>query len=128
MEAMHGSPRLLPGIAPLAGLRRFSFLLGAIIAMIGTAAAGDGWDGTWHGGFDNGGDGVQVVMIGPQVMGFYFHGDYLDTDTGTATADGAVTFHWDGGEGTLSRDGGTRRLTIHETGKSGRVIPLERDN
>ena len=129
---MHGQRRV-SGIALLARLRRPLLVLGAIFAMTSAvASAGDGWDGTWHGGFDNdgngGGDGVQIVMIGPQVMGFYFHGDYLDTDAGTASSDGAVTFHWDGGEGTLAEDGGKRQLTIHETGKPDHVIPLERDN
>jgi hypothetical protein len=112
----------------LAALRRVPLVLSALVAMTAAAAAGDGWDGTWHGGFDNDGDGVQIIMIGPQVTGFYYHGDYLDTDTGTAAADGAVTFHWDSGEGTLADDGGKRRLTVHETGKADRVIPLERDN
>jgi hypothetical protein len=109
-------------------LRRLSLVFGATLALAGAAAAGEGWDGTWHGGFDNDGDGVQIVMIGPQVNGFYFHGDYLDTDTGTAAANGTITFHWDGGEGTLADDGGKRQLTIHETGKADRVIPLEHDN
>jgi hypothetical protein len=112
----------------IGALRRVSLVMSATLAIAGAAAAGEGWDGTWHGGFDNDGDGVQIIMIGPQVTGFYFHGDYLDTDTGTATPDGTVTFHWDGGEGTLADDGGKHRLTVHETGKADRVIPLERDN
>lgn len=122
----------LPGIAVLTRLRRLPLVLVTILAVTGGAAAGSGWDGTWHGGFDSSGDGgsdgVQIVMIGPQVTGFYFHGDYLDTDDGTVGADGSVTFHWDGGEGTLADDGGKARLTIHETGKPDRVIPLSKDD
>jgi hypothetical protein len=120
--------RRLSRTALVGALRRASVVIGATLAITGWAAAGDGWDGSWHGGFDHGGDGVQIDMIGSRVTGFYFHFDYLDTDSGAAAADGTVTFHWDGGEGTLADDGGKRRLTIHETGKAERVIPLERDN
>ena len=120
--------RRVSRIARVARPRRLWLVLAVVMATTSLAAAGDGWDGTWHGGFDNDGDGVQVVMIGPQVTAFYFHGDYLDTDAGTAAADGAITFHWDGGEGTLAADGGKRRLSVHETGKPDRVITLERDN
>ena len=122
---MHGRSRL--SWIGLLGRLGLSLVLGAVMAMTGAAAAGDGWDATWHGGFDNGGDGVQVIVTGGQVLGFYFHGDYIDTDDGTPSPDGAITFHWDGGAGTLSDDGGKHRLTVRETGKPDRVIPLERD-
>lgn len=124
---MHGQ-RGHSGIALLARPGRLRLMFAAVVAMTSVAAAGDGWDGTWHGGFDNGGDGVQLVMIGPQLTAFYFHGDYLDTDDGVAGTGGAITFHWDGGEGTLTDDGGKRRLTLRETGKPDRVIELKRDN
>ena len=127
--------RRLPRIALLARLRRLAVVLGAIIAMTTAGTAGTGWDGTWHGGFDShgngdgdgGGDGVQLIITGGEVLGFYYNGEYLDTDTGTAAADGSITFHWAGGEGTLADTAGKRQLAIHEKGKSDRVIPLERD-
>jgi hypothetical protein len=101
---------------------------GAWLVLAVTAAnAGGGWDATWHGGFDNGGDGVQVVIAGGHVIGFYYHGDYLDTDDGVEEAGGSIRFHWSGGEGVLSNSGGKRQLAIHEPGRADRVIPLSED-
>src|SRR5665213_3368758 len=116
------------------GRKRWVYLSGdcflAAVLGLATAAAataGTDWDATWHGGFDNGGDGVQVIVTGGQVLGFYFHGDYIDSDTGTPAAGGAIAFHWDGGEGKLSEVGGQHQLAIHETGQPDRVILLTRD-
>ena len=111
------------------GLSVRGLFLAAVLGLATAAAAtaGTDWDATWHGGFDNGGDGVQVIVTGGQVLGFYFHGDYIDSDTGTPAAGGAIAFHWDGGEGKLSEVGGQHQLAIHETGQPDRVILLTRD-
>jgi hypothetical protein len=126
--------RLSQELAHLSRRRVLPLLLAlpVTIALTGASMAGSDWDGTWHGGFDsdgNGaGDGVQLIVTGGKVLGFYYHGDYLDTDDGTTAADGAITFHWEGGEGRLSATGGGRQLSIHETGTADRTISLERDN
>jgi hypothetical protein len=104
-----------------------AFALAAALAVAGAAHAGD-WDATWAGGFEDGGDGVQVIVLGDQVLGFFYSGDYLDlSDPGSLAADGTITFRWDGGEGTLAGTGDDRTLTIRSAGKPDRVIALKRD-
>ncbi len=107
---------------------RRTLLALAMALSIASVAAADDWDATWAGGFDDGGDGVQIIVLGDQVLGFFYDGDYLDlSDAGSLAADGTITFRWDGGEGTLAGTGDERTLTIRAPGKSDRVIPLKRD-
>jgi hypothetical protein len=86
------------------------------------------WDATWVGGFDNGGDGVQVIVAGDAVVGFFLGGDYVDvSETAAIAADGSLTFTWDGGTATLGgRDDG-RTLTIHAKGVADRVVKVTED-
>jgi hypothetical protein len=102
-------------------------ILAAAVAAASPAMAAD-WDATWFGGFDNGGDGVQLIVAGESVVGFFFHGDYVDlTDPGTLADDGTLTFKWDGGQATLAAEGNGQSLAVREAGKADRVIPLEKD-
>ncbi|HVY20053.1 MAG TPA: hypothetical protein VHA70_08215 [Bauldia sp.] len=104
-----------------------AYILAAAVAAASPALAAD-WDATWAGGFDNGGDGVQVIVAGETVVGFFFGGDYVDlTDDGAVAADGSLTFKWDGGEATLAAVGGRQTLTIRAAGAPERVIDVKRD-
>jgi hypothetical protein len=108
-------------------MRRTALALAMVLTFAGAASADD-WDATWAGGFDDGGDGVQIIVLGDQVLGFFYGGDYVDlSDAGSLAADGTITFRWDGGEGTLSGGGESRRVTIRSSGKPDRIIDLKRD-
>lgn len=105
------------------------------VTLLGTSAAfadpdvEHPWDATWAGGFDDGGDGVQVIVAGNDVIGLFFHGDYVEvSETEPLGADGSLSFTWDGGTGTLSGSGADRSLVIHETGAADRTIELTEDH
>jgi hypothetical protein len=105
-----------------------AFILAAALAASMVPASAADWDATWAGGFDNGGEGVQLIVTGETVVGFFFGGDYIDlTDPGTLADDGTLTFKWDGGEATLAAAGNGQSLTIRESGKPERVIDMKRD-
>ena len=94
------------------------------------ASADDGhpWDATWFGGFGGSDQGVQVIVAGDEVVGFFSDGDYVDvTASEPIAADGSLTFKWDGGEATLSAKGSKRLITIRETGATPKVIDLRQD-
>lgn len=79
--------------------------------------AGHPWDASWAGGFEDGGDGVQLIVAGNEVIGFFYHGDYLDvTRSEPLAADGSLSFAWARGKATLREEGGQRTITIHEDG------------
>jgi len=110
--------------------RVLGVLIGAMLA-IGTPALGDvshPWDATWAGGFDNGADGVQIIIASDEVIGFFFHGDYIDVASQPIAADGSLAFTWDGGSGKLIAKGEQHRLAIHEKGAADRVIELKQDH
>jgi hypothetical protein len=71
------------------------------------ASAADSWDGTWVGGFQNGGNGVQLIFVGNELIGFFFNGDYLDVRSSYSKTDGVVMLTWQRGQATLTRDGAT---------------------
>jgi hypothetical protein len=107
-----------------------SLAVAAILSVATVARADDAhpWDATWAGGFDNGGDGVQVIVAGDAVIGFFLGADYVDvSDSAPIAADGSLTFTWDGGSATLAVDGDKHTLTIHQAGAADRVIDLTRD-
>ena len=109
-------------------------ILGAVVAaalaFAAPASADDAhpWDATWFGGFGTNAEGVQIIVAGDDVIGFFFAGDYVDVSaSGPVAADGSLTFTWDDGTATLSAKGGDHTLTIHQAGKADRTIPLKRD-
>jgi hypothetical protein len=105
-----------------------AFILAAAVAAASPAVAAD-WEATWAGGFENGNAaGVQVIVVGDTVIGFFVGGDYVDvTATDPVAADGSLSFTWDGGTATLAADGDKRRLTIRVAGQPDRVIEVKRD-
>jgi hypothetical protein len=108
-------------------MRRIALALAMALTIAGAAIADD-WDATWAGGFENGGDGVQVIVLGGQVLGFFYGGDYVDLDDpGSLAADGTITFRWDGSTGVLANGPDGHTLTIRVSGKPDRVIALKRD-
>jgi hypothetical protein len=108
----------------------FGVLIAAVLAIGMPASAKDfhPWDATWAGGFDNGGDGVQIIIAGDEVIGFFFHGDYIDVASQPVAADGSLTFTWEGGAGKLTAKGDQHRLAIHEEGAADRAIELKQDH
>lgn len=85
------------------------------------------WDSSWAGGFEDGGDGVQLIVAGNEVIGFYYHGDYIDvTQNETLAADGSLSFAWARGTATLRVNGEERTITLHENGVAvDKVIKLQ---
>ena len=84
------------------------------------------WDATWVGDWDSPDDnGVQVIVAGDQVVGFFIHGDYVDPDSiSPPGADGSLAFTWAKGKATLKIDGDTRELVVDENGQAERVVTL----
>lgn len=84
------------------------------------------WDASWVGGWEAGGDGVQLIVAGNQVIGFFYHGDYVEvTQTATLAADGSLSFAWTHGKATLRVDGEERTIAISEDGAADKVIKLQ---
>ena len=106
-------------------------MIAAALALAAPALADDAthpWDASWYGGFGGNAEGVQIIVAGDEVIGFFFNGDYADvSETDPLAADGSLTFKWDGGTATLSGTGSNRIITVHQTGAADRVIKLTED-
>ncbi len=109
-------------------------ILGMVVAALVSLAAPawadqtHPWDASWFGGFGGNSEGVQIIVAGNQVVGFFFAGEYLDiAKTNPIAADGSLTFTWDGGTATMSAPGGKAALAVHKAGSPDAVIPLSRD-
>jgi hypothetical protein len=109
-------------------------ILGVVVAtalaVAAPASADDAhpWDASWFGGFGTNAEGVQIIVAGDDVIGFFFGGDYVDVSQSEPIAsDGSLTFTWHGGTATLSAKGEDRIITIRQSGAADRVIPLTRD-
>jgi hypothetical protein len=106
-------------------------LFGAVLTFAPVALADPDaahpWDASWAGGFEDGGDGVQLIVAGNEVIGFFFHGDYIDvTQNDALAADGSLSFFWTHGHATLRLIGDERSIAIHEDGVAGdKVIKLQ---
>jgi hypothetical protein len=98
-------------------------------AIAASAFAAD-WNGTWAGNWDNNGDGIQIIMAGNELTGFFFHNDYLDTGPAAVSKDAKVlTFTWAGGSATLTRSGDkTAHVLIREAGKPDLSFDVKRDD
>lgn len=105
-------------------------LLAFIFTLTTTAALAD-WDGTWAG---NGGgsekDGVQIIMVGDEVTGIFWRGDYLSDEMhSTVSPDGKVlTITWKDGSATLTRDGEKKaKFQIHSSaGRNSGEVTLDK--
>ena len=109
--------------------RRASLAFVLALSAAWPAAAQDAthpWDATWVGDWDSANDnGVQVIVTGDQVIGFFLNGDYLlPSATSPIAADGSLAFKWDKGHGTLKVDGDKRELVVDADGAPERVIVL----
>ena len=105
-------------------------VMAAALAFAAAASADEThpWDASWFGGFGGNAEGVQIIVAGDQIVGFFFSGDYVDVNTSDPiAADGSLTFKWDGGTATLSASGKDHVLTVHQAGAPAKVIALSRD-
>ena len=117
----------------MGALRTIAVLLASSLAAAPALAHPDAehpWDATWFGGFEGGGDGVQLIVAGDEVIGFFYGGDYVDvSSTEPLGADGSLSFTWVGGHATLSRDGDARTVTITLADAAGsKVIKITEDH
>ena len=105
------------------------FAIGVALGLLlsGAAWAGD-LDGTWAGGWEQG-DGVQIIVAGGKVIGFYRGDDYLTVERSTMVpGGGAIDFAWKTGEAVLRREAdGKMRALIHDKGKTEQAIAVKRD-
>ena len=103
-------------------------LIGLALAVAGSAAAAQSWNGTWAGGWE-GGDGVQIIIAGDKVIGVFRGGDYPDLLGSQVSADGGMlSFAWVGGDGMLERTGDRdAAFTLRERGKPGRKFVVHRE-
>jgi hypothetical protein len=85
------------------------------------------WDATWAGGFEDG-DGVQVIVAGDAVIGFFLGADYVDVVESNIAGDGSLTFQWEGGDATLTTAGGKHTLTTRQKGAVDRVVEVAEDH
>jgi len=106
-----------------AAMPRYFALLALVLATVAAPAfAAPDWNGTWAGNW--GGEeqqGVQIIMAGNDVIGVYWHGDYLpDEMKSTVSPDGkALAITWKGGAATLTRDSETTaKFQIHDASGS----------
>ncbi|HVZ13962.1 MAG TPA: hypothetical protein VG894_05830 [Bauldia sp.] len=110
-------------------MRIFLLMLALLVAPLQPVAAQSTdhpWDATWVGDWDSADDdGVQVIVTGDQVVGFFIHGDYVEPDsTAPLAADGSLAFTWPNGKATLRMDGDARELVVDENGHAERVVNL----
>jgi hypothetical protein len=94
------------------------------------AASRESWDGTWAGGFANGGSGVQVIFVGDQLIGFFVNGDYMiDMRASLSPSDGVVTITWTRGQAVMTRDGpAAAHMLLQQRGQSDITITLMPDH
>jgi hypothetical protein len=85
-------------------MKTMFFALAVLTLLAGPARAADSWDGTWVGGFEKGGAGVQLIFAGNELIGFFWNSDYLEIRV-SPSADGGVTITWQRGQAILTRDG-----------------------
>jgi hypothetical protein len=107
-----------------------AMLFGAVLSSAPVALADPDaahpWDASWAGGFEEGGDGVQLIIAGNEVIGFFYHGDYEEvTQTAALAPDGSLSFVWERGKATLRVSGEERTIAISEDGLADKVIKLQ---
>jgi len=97
------------------------FVLLALVLATPAFAASD-WNGTWAGNWGGAEQqGVQIIMAGNDVIGIYWHGDYLpDEMKSTVSPDGEVlSITWKNGAATLTRNSDTTaKFQIHDASGS----------
>ena len=114
--------------AGLSGLHFVSILLMLLFANAGVGFAQQvNWNGTWVGNWQTG-HGIQVIFAGNDLIGVYWHDNYVET-AASASADGlTMTISWSGVRAVLTRDGPeAAHIVIHETGRPDTAFALTRD-
>ncbi|HEY2071123.1 MAG TPA: hypothetical protein VGG48_16315 [Rhizomicrobium sp.] len=102
-------------------------LIAALLGFASAAFAGENWDGTWAGNWGKSGDGVQIIIVNDEIGGFYYHGIYMDGGR-TDEAPGTFSFHFPGGNATLTRAGDkTAHIVIHQSGKPDLSFDVTKD-
>lgn len=93
-----------------------------LILILATSPALADWNGTWVGNWGGSErEGVQIIMAGNDIIGIYWHGDYLsDEMKSSISRDGKVlNITWKGGGATLVRDSATTaKFQIHDSADS----------
>jgi hypothetical protein len=110
-------------------LTRIFAALAFVCAASAALAAAPGWNGTWAGNWDNGGNGVQIIFAGETLTGVFWDGDYVDDAVGTVSKDGkTVAIAWTGATALLTRDTATTaHIVIHEAGKPDAAFAVKKD-
>lgn len=87
------------------------------------------WNGTWAGYWETG-HGAQIIFAGNDLIGIFWHDDYVENAQGSVSADGStVTITWPGARALLTRDGADgAHIVIRETGRPDTSFPLTRDH
>jgi hypothetical protein len=87
------------------------------------------WDGTWVGGWEMG-EGMQLIFAGDDLIGLYWHEDYVADARSTATPGASgLAITWSSVEAMLLRDGDkTAHIVIREAGHPEITIPLALDH
>jgi hypothetical protein len=93
--------------------QRGALMLMALVSTIAPAAAG-GLDGTWA-GLTAKRETAQIIVVGDQIVGFYWNGDYTDATHAKAHGD-AIAFDFPRGAAELKRTAAGAALTIRENG------------
>lgn len=71
---------------------------------------------------------AQVIITGSSVIGFYWHGDYMDATSAKFSQDGwQVDFNFTQGSASLKRKGSGAQITIQESGKDISTFNLKKD-
>jgi len=105
-------------------------ILAAVILLAGHASAGEFWTGTWVGGYENGGAGVQLIMVGDEAVGLSWRDDYVAGLASTVSPDEqTLKLAWTGGDAVVTpgKEDGTAAMVIHEPGKPDVRIALDRE-
>ena len=116
--------------AGLSALRFVSILLMLLFANAGVGFAQQAnWNGTWVGNWQTG-HGIQVIFAGNDLIGVYWHEDYIEETAASASADGVtMTISWPGVRAVLTRDGPeAAHIVIRETGRPDTAFALTRDH
>jgi hypothetical protein len=100
-------------------LARRKLLTGALMLAVALptlkasrARAANAFDGTWA-GLDAHGETVQIIFAGGDIAGFYWRGDYLETNiVKLGDAGASLAFAFNGGQAVVKRDGAGMTIVI----------------
>ncbi len=99
-----------------------------VLALVPAARAGERTlEGEW-GGLDARGQTAQVVVVSGKILGFFWGGDYRDTDAARLLERGSrIDFKFATGAATLIKTPEGARLTVREVGRAPNSIDLRKN-